>query len=128
MASGGLRLGVAGATGALGGEVLTVLDESPLRIAELLLLASDRSVGTEVDFQGQGYPVQAEVPNLRGLDLLFLCAPGDVSLELARKALHAEVPCIDLSGVLATSDDVPLRIAAFGTPPEGEAQPASLSA
>ena len=69
MASEGLRLGVAGATGALGGEVLAVLDESPLRIADLVLLATDRSLGTEVEFQGNGYPVHAEVPSLRGLDL-----------------------------------------------------------
>jgi aspartate-semialdehyde dehydrogenase len=123
MASEGLRIGVAGATGALGGEVLAVLDESPLRIADLLLLASDRSLGTEIEFQGNGYPVLAEAPSLRGLDLLFLCAPGDVSLELARQALHAEVPCIDLSGALSSSDDVPLRVAAFGPPPEGEAHP-----
>jgi aspartate-semialdehyde dehydrogenase len=123
MPSEGLRLGIAGATGALGGEVLAVLDESPLRIADLVLLATDRSLGTEVEFQGNGYPVQAEVPSLRGLDLLFLCAPGEASLELARQALHAEVPCIDLSGALSTSDEVPLRVAAFGPPPEGEAHP-----
>jgi len=123
MASEGLRIGVAGATGALGGEVLAVLDESPLRIADLLLLASDRSLGTEIEFQGAGYPVHAEVPSLRGLDLLFLCAPRDASLELARQALHAEVPCIDLSGALSSSDEVPLRVAAFGPPPEGEAHP-----
>ena len=40
----GARIGLLGATGALGGEVLAALDESPLRIAEIVPVASDGSL------------------------------------------------------------------------------------
>ena len=114
MASRGIRVGVVGATGALGGEVLAALDQSRLRVSELVPVATQDSLGDEIEFQGRGYPVLAESPSLRGLDLLFLCAPVEPSLEFARQALRAQVPCIDLSGALASSMDVPLRVAAFG--------------
>ena len=122
MASPGLRVGVIGATGALGGEVMAVLDQSPLRVGELVPVATERSLGEEIEFQGVGYPVLSEPPSLRGLDLVFLCAPVVASLEFARQALRAEVACIDLSGALASSADVPLRIAAFGDA-TGEREP-----
>jgi aspartate-semialdehyde dehydrogenase len=123
MTSRGVRIGLLGATGALGGEVLVALDESPLRIAEIVPLASDRSLGEEIDFQGTGYPVLAETPSLRGLDLVFCCAPAEASLVFVREALRAEVPCIDCSGALLDSDDVPLRVAGLAPPPEGEGAP-----
>ena len=53
----GLRVGVVGATGALGGEILAVLDESSLRVAELVPVATDRSLGEEIEFQGSDCPV-----------------------------------------------------------------------
>ena len=110
MTSRGARIGVLGATGALGGEVLAALDASTLRIAEIVPIATDRSLGEDIEFQGETYPVQAELPRLRGLDLLFCCAPVDASLELVREALKAEVPCIDCSGALIASEDVPVRV------------------
>jgi aspartate-semialdehyde dehydrogenase len=111
--SAGVRVAVLGATGALGSEVLALLAESSLRVSELLPLATDRSLGHEVEFRGAVHPVLTEARSLRGLDLVFLCAPPAVSLEGAREALRAEVPCVDVSGALAGSPEVPLRVAAF---------------
>lgn len=119
----GLRLGIVGATGALGSEVLAALDATPLRIAEIVPFATDRSLGEDVEFQDQVYPVLTEDPGLRGLDLIFTCAPADASLEWVRRALRAEVPCIDCSGALADEPDVPVRAAALPAPPEGEGAP-----
>lgn len=119
-----LRVGVIDATGALGGEVLALLSDSSLQVDEILPVATDRSLGQEVEFQGAVHPVETEAPKLRGLDLLFLCAPAPVSLDYARQALRAEVPCVDVSGALASSHEVPLRVAAFD-PPEGS-EPAPL--
>jgi aspartate-semialdehyde dehydrogenase len=107
-----LRAGVLGATGALGSEVLACLDESSLPIAEIVPVASDRSLGQAVEYRGREIPVETELPRLAGLDLLFLCAPPGPSLDVAREALRARVFAIDLSGALAGNDDVPLRIAA----------------
>lgn len=123
----GLRIGLVGATGAVGGEVLDLLSESSLEIGELVLVATGESLGKEVEFQGEAYPVVSEAPRLAALDLVFLCAPAEVSLEYARQALHAEVPCVDVSGALAGSREVPLRVAAFGAPTDPQVTPLLVS-
>lgn len=123
MSATGLRIGIVGATGALGGEVLAALDASGLRIREILPVASDRSLGQEVEFQDGLYPVRTDDPELHGVDLLFCCAPPDASLPWIRKALQAQVWCIDCSGALADQPDVPLRAAALPAPPGGEGAP-----
>ena len=120
----GLRIGIVGATGALGGEVLAALDASALRIGEILPFATDRSLGEDLEFQDQVYPLRTdEAPNLAGVDLLFCCAPAEASLVWVRHALRAEVPCIDCSGSLADQPDVPLRVAALPPPPDAEGSP-----
>jgi len=110
----GLRIGVVGASGVLGSELLALLEESSLPVQELVPVATDRSLGHEIEFRGDALPVETEPPKLRGLDLLFLCAPEGVSVEYARQALRAEVPCVDAAGALSSSSEVPLRVAAFG--------------
>lgn len=109
-----LRIGVVGATGGLGSEVLEVLSESSLSIAELVPVATERSFGQDIEFQGRVYPVVSEPPPLRGLDCVFLCAPAEVSRDYIRDALRAEVPCVDAGGALARSPDVSPCVAAFG--------------
>lgn len=111
MARAGHRIGVVGATGALGSEVLSVLAGCGLRISEVVPIATDDSLGCDVEFLGDVWPVEADASRLRGVDLLFLCAPPAASLEYAREALRAETACIDCSGALAGSPDVPLRVA-----------------
>jgi aspartate-semialdehyde dehydrogenase len=105
----GLRVGVVGATGGLGGEVLVALAESRLRVAQLRPFASEASLGTAIEFQGDEYPVSLEEEGVAGLDLLLLCAPPAASLGFVRLALHAQVPCIDLSGALGSRAEVPLE-------------------
>jgi aspartate-semialdehyde dehydrogenase len=114
MAGPGLRVGILGATGALGGEVLAALSESGIAISELVPIANDDSLGRDVELNGEVYPVEVGMARVPGLDLLILCAPPAVSLEGVREALRASVPCIDASGVLAGSSEVALRVAAFG--------------
>jgi aspartate-semialdehyde dehydrogenase len=105
----GLRIGVVGATGGLGAEVLLALSESRLRVAQLRPFASEASLGTTLEFQGEEYPVSLEEEGVAGIDLLLLCAPPAASLGFVRLALHAQVPCIDLSGALAMRSEVPLH-------------------
>jgi aspartate-semialdehyde dehydrogenase len=124
MRSPGVRIAVLGATGALGGEVLAALDASTLRIAELVPVATDRSLGQDIEFQGEIYAVEARPPRLRGLDLVFCCAPPEASLDLVRDALKAGVPCIDCSGALTASEEVPVRVAALPASAGDEGAPA----
>ena len=106
--SGGLRIVLVGATGALGEEVRAVLEPSSLPISALIPVATDQSIGAELEFRGELLFVEAELPSLRDVDLIVLCVPAGASLELIRQALRAEVPCIDCSGALAASPEIPL--------------------
>jgi aspartate-semialdehyde dehydrogenase len=110
-----LRVAVIGAGGLLGRELLAVLERRKLPIVELVPIGSAGSAGEGVEFQGDDLPLRPPETALAGLDAVFLCAPAEESLNHARRALHARVPCFDLSGALARSEDVPLL--------DGEADP-----
>ena len=106
-----LRIAVVGATGTLGSDLISVLDDDRFPVAELQLFASERSVGSDVEFQGDVLGVKAGLPPLQGLDLVFVCTPAPVALEVVRAALRAEVACVDCSGSLAASNEVPMAVA-----------------
>jgi len=112
----GFRIGIAGASGALGTEVIRILEERRVPVSELVAFATDRSLGEEVEIFDEVYPVLTEVPPLRGLDLLIICSPPGPALDLVREALRAEVPCIDCSGAMASSPEVPLFVADLSSP------------
>lgn len=109
-----MRIAIVGASGALGGEVLAALDETRLPIETLVPIATERSVGIDVEFRGESIPIETELAKLRGADLAFLCAPPAATLEAVRAALRASVPAIDCSGTLAANPDVPL-VSELGT-------------
>ncbi len=121
--SSGLRIALAGATGALGREVIAVLEEKRLPLRAFFPFATEGSAGEDVELNGELFPIEAAPPRLQDVDLLFLCTPPDVARELVRQALHAEVPCIDCSGALSDSEEVPILlselcppVAALGVP------------
>jgi aspartate-semialdehyde dehydrogenase len=110
----GRRIAVVGATGTLGQELLAVLEESDLGLAELRVVASDRSVGETLEFRGERLAVQAGAVDFSGLDAVVLCTPAPVALDLIRQLLRVEVACIDCSGALLSSSEVPLVVADLG--------------
>jgi len=114
----GLRIALGGATGALGGEVLAVLAERRFPVRELLPFATERSIGRFVELGGELFAVQSEMPSLAGVDLLILCTPREPAREMVRQALRAEVFCIDCSGALAESPEVPLLVSELCLPSE----------
>jgi aspartate-semialdehyde dehydrogenase len=71
-------------------------------------VAGERSLGAELDFQGELVPVVTELPALHGLDLVLHCAPAAAAPQVARAALRAEVRCIDCSGAFALRSEVAL--------------------
>jgi len=55
------------------------------------------------------------LPSLASIDLVILCTPRAVAFELVREALRAEVTCIDCSGSLASSGEVPLVVSGLSS-------------
>ena len=113
----GLRVGIAGASGTLGRELLSVLSDRRFPVKELKLFATDKSVGEEIDFGVDTVVMESAPKTLRGLDLLMICTPPAVALDLVRDALHSEVTCIDCTGAMAAgSPEVPLYVADLCAP------------
>ena len=81
-----MKLAIVGATGLVGGEVLKVLEERGFEFDELLLVASARSVGKEMNFKGKAYKVIGlETAVAEKPDVAIFSAGGSTSLEWAPK-------------------------------------------
>jgi aspartate-semialdehyde dehydrogenase len=102
-----LRVGVVGATGTVGNELIELLAERRFPIQELVPIATDRSLGETVEWLGHDLPVETE-RDLAGLDLVFLCTPHDAALPWLERALRARARCIDLSGASAAREEIPV--------------------
>ena len=73
----GLNVAVAGATGAVGQEMVRILEERKFPVASLTPLASERSVGKTVEFKGKEIPVEIlSKDSFKGLDLAVFFGRG----------------------------------------------------
>lgn len=104
MAGKGLRVAVVGATGALGGEVLAALDAAGLPVGALVPIATDRSLGAEVELRGLCAPVQTDAEALAGADVVFVCTPPGAALDWIARAVRGGALAVDLSGALHASE------------------------
>ncbi len=109
MASRPLHFLVLGATGAVGRALVQALEDADLPVGSLRLLASERSAGGEVEFQGEGRPVEAPTEGaFRGRDLAFLAAGAGLSRAWAEKARGAGCAVVDLTPAFRADPAVPL--------------------
>jgi len=99
---------VVGATGAVGTEMIQVLEERNFPVGELVPLASARSEGHEVMFRGQSLPVQVLEPNsFQGVDVALFSAGASVSKEFGPIAVKAGAVVIDNSSAWRMDPKVP---------------------
>ncbi len=106
----GHRVAIVGATGAVGQELLTVLQERSFPIAELKLLASARSEGKKITFCGEELTVtEAKPSSFKNVDIAFF-AGGPVSKELVPEAVKEGAVAIDNSSAFRLDPDVPLVV------------------
>lgn len=106
-----LNVAVVGATGAVGAELLGLLEERRFPVGELRLLASARSAGKKVRAGRREVEVQAATPEaFRGIDVAFFSAGGSVSKALAKDAVAAGAVVIDNTSAFRLDPDVPLVI------------------
>lgn len=109
----GLRIGVVGATGAVGRELLDLLAEGGAEPANVRAMASSRSAGRRLPYGDNGDEIAASETGsagFEGLDVVFLSAGGDVSRSLAPTAVKAGAVVIDNSSAFRAQPDVPLVI------------------
>jgi len=106
-----LNVAIAGATGVVGGTVRQILEERRFPIAELRLLASERSRGHTLPFAGRDVEVGVlSADAFAGVDLAFFACGGAASTQFARAAAAAGALVIDKSSVFRQKPDVPLVV------------------
>ncbi len=109
--SNGLRVAILGATGAVGVEILTLLEERNFPVDHLKLLASPRSAGTRLPFRGRELEVEVIHENaFKHVDLVLASAGGSVSKEWLPKAVAAGAVAIDNSSAYRMDPEVPLVV------------------
>ena len=105
-------IAIVGASGAVGQELLKVLDQRHFPISELRLFGSERSAGTKYEFQGRAYEVQLLQHNdaFKGVDIAFVSAGAGVSRTYAEDITRFGAIMIDNSSAFRMDEDVPLVV------------------
>lgn len=106
-----LTVGVVGATGAVGQELVRLLHERKFPLHRLRLYASARSAGKSVEHYGKTYAIEEARPGaFAGVHVAFFAAGGSVTRALAADAVSSGCLVIDKSSALRMDPDVPLVI------------------
>ena len=105
------NIAVAGATGAVGGAMLEVLERRHFPVKELRLLASERSKGKKLTFRGQELPVEVlGRDSFSGIDVALFSAGAGRSLEFAPAAAASGAVVVDNSSAFRMDDEIPLVV------------------
>lgn len=106
----GFHVAIVGATGAVGQELITVLQERNFPVSDLAVLASASSEGEKIKYCGEELTVwEAKSDSFQGADLVFF-AGGPVSKDLVPEAVKSGAVAIDNSSVFRMDPDVPLVV------------------
>ena len=106
-----VNIAILGATGAVGKELLELLAERQFPIGNLKLLASPRSAGNKISFNGQEITVEAvNDDSFADADIVLASAGGTTSKKWAHKAVAAGAVVIDNSSAFRMDDSVPLVV------------------
>ncbi len=106
-----INVAVIGATGNVGREMLTVLDERLFPVAEMFALASRKSLGREISFGDKTIKCQdIETFDFSTVDLVFMAASGDVARQWAPRAARDGALVIDNSSAWRMDENVPLIV------------------
>lgn len=107
----GYTIGIVGATGAVGRELMYLMEKRNFPVSELRPLASAKSAGKTLPFQEELCTVKEARPeNLAGLDFVFFSAGASRSQELAPAAVDAGAVVIDNSSAFRMDEGVPLVV------------------
>ena len=105
------RIGILGATGAVGREMMKVLEERKFPISELRLLAGAGSAGKRISFMGKEHTViQASEDAFEGLDIVLGAAENDIAMRFAPAIVKTGAVFVDNSSAFRLYEDVPLVV------------------
>ena len=107
----GYVVAVVGATGAVGTEMIEVLEERKFPVTRLVPLASTRSAGGMVTFEGNEVPIEVLTKDsFAGVDIALFSAGAELSREFAPIAVKAGAVVIDNSAAWRMAPEVPLVV------------------
>ena len=105
------NVAIMGATGAVGQELLKILEQRNFPLQNLKLLASERSVGREYEFKGEKLKVELTCKDaFKGVDLVLSSAGASVSKEFAPIAVDAGAIVVDNTSFFRMDPNVPLVV------------------
>lgn len=106
-----MKIAVVGATGAVGKELLKILDQRGFKVTELVPFASARSEGKPVMFRGQEYACRVLKPGcFAGIQIAFFDASDAISKEWVPEAVRAGAWAVDNSATFRLDSDVLLIV------------------
>lgn len=115
------KVAILGATGAVGTELLELLAARQFPLADLKLLASPRSAGSTLPFNGEDLPVEAvSEDSFKGVDIVLASAGASTSKQWAPKAVEAGAVVVDNSSAFRMNPQIPLVVPEVN--PEAAAQ------
>ncbi len=107
----GCNLAIAGVTGAVGQEMLSILQQRNFAFDSLKMLASSRSAGKKISFQGKEYTVEELTENsFDGIDIAIFSAGGGRSKQFSPAAVKAGAVVVDNSSAFRMDTDTPLVV------------------
>jgi len=105
------HLAIVGATGAVGIEMLRVLERRDFPVASMRLLASPRSAGKSLSFRGREHTVEPlSEDSFKGIDIALFSAGGGISKEFAPHAVNSGAVVVDNSSAFRMDPKVPLVV------------------
>jgi len=105
------NVAIMGATGAVGAELLELLDERNFPLGSLKLLASARSAGKKIAFRGEDITVEELAhDSFEGIDIVLASAGGSLSKEYAPSAVKAGAVVVDNTSHFRMDPEVPLVV------------------
>lgn len=105
------RVAIVGASGAVGVEMLRVMERRNFPVSSLRLLASPRSAGNSLEFRGEGHTIQPlSLDSFQGIDIALFSAGGGISRDYAQAAVSCGAVVVDNSSAFRMVPEVPLVV------------------
>ena len=107
----GYTVAVLGATGAVGQEMIKILEERDFPVSQLIPLASARSAGKQLKFKGQDVTIREACDTaFEGVDIVLGAAENDIAQRFAPAIVKAGAVFVDNSSAFRLNPDVPLVV------------------